>query len=447
MLYSLSSLPVSVSETYDDSFCQGIFNVYPSAKLCVAVVYRPPDASYGSFSKLIETLSLALDNLTPSDYDIFITGDFNLPQINWETLQIQSGGTSDSNLSAQCLLNFMSTYLLNQMVRVSTRGSNTLDLVLCNNERLVSDVTSEPTEMSDHDMVNVMLAFNPGMMEEANASYLDEMSFRSLDFNRADFEKINTVLQNVDWQELRETNTFEEFPKEFTKRVLAVCIENVPRKRPPTGKPKLYNSLRRTKSRLKVRLSAAKVANDLDRIKKLEDEIGLVTYEIKEAIVHHLDHSEKRAVDKIKVNPKYFYSYAKSFSKVKQSITALLNSDKKLVTERKELANILQQQFCSVFSDTHNPDKSLPTFAVPPLSSDDTELVLTKELILEAISEIKLDSAPGPDGIPAVLLKRCASSLSIPIHLLWSESMSTGTVPQFYKTGYVSPLFKKGSRC
>ena len=118
-----------------------------------------------------------------------------------------------------------------------------------------------------------------------------------------------------------------------------------------------------------------------------------------------------------------------------------------LVTERKELANILQQQFCSVFSDTHNPDKSPPTFAVPPLSSDDTELVLTTDLIVEAISEIKLDSAPGPDGIPAVLLKRCASSLSVPIHLLWSESMSTGIVPQFYKTGYVSPLFKKGSRC
>ena len=357
MLYSLSSLPVSVSETYDDSFCQGIFNVYPSAKLCVAVVYRPPDASYSSFSKLIETLSLALDNLTPSDYDIFITGDFNLPQINWETLQIESGGTSDSNLSAQCLLNFMSRYLLNQMVTVSTRGSNTLDLVLCNNERLVSDVTSEHTEMSDHDMVNVLLSFNPGMMEEAQASYIDEMSFRSLDFNRADFERINEVLQNVDWVELRENSTFEEFPKEFTKKVLAVCAENVPKKRPPTGKPKLYNSLRRKKSRLKVRLSAAKCANDLDRIKKLEDEIGLVTYEIKEAIVHHLDHGEKRAVDKIKANPKYFYSYAKSFSKVKQSITALLNSDKKLVTERKELANILQQQFCSVFSDTHNPDK------------------------------------------------------------------------------------------
>jgi hypothetical protein len=447
MLYSLSSLPVSVSETYDDSYCQGIFNVYPSAKLCVAVVYRPPDASFNSFSKLIEKLSHALENLTPSDYDVFITGDFNLPQIDWETLQIQGGCTSDSNLSAQRLLNFMSTYLLNQMVTVSTRGSNTLDLVLCNNERLVSDVNSESTEMSDHDMVNVLLSFNPGLMEEAQASYLDEMSFRSLDFNRADFETINDVLQNVDWRELRESSSFEEFPAQFTKKVLTVCVDNVPRKRPPTGKPKLYNSLRRRKSRLKIRLSAAKCGNDTTRIKKLEDEIGLVTYDIKEAIVNHLDQREKKAVEKIKVNPKYFYSYAKSFSKVKHNITALLNHEKKLVTERKDLANILQQQFCSVFSDTNNPDKSPPTFTVPPLSNNDTELVLTHDDVLEAISEIKLDSAPGPDGIPAVLLKRCAISLSVPIHLLWSESMSTGIVPEFYKTGYVSPLFKKGSRC
>ena len=67
--------------------------------------------------------------------------------------------------------------------------------------------------------------------------------------------------------------------------------------------------------------------------------------------------------------------------------------------------------------------------------------------IMEAISEIKLDSAPGPDEIPAILLKRCATSLSVPICLMWSESMSSGIVPSFYKTSYVSPLFKKGSRC
>ena len=73
--------------------------------------------------------------------------------------------------------------------------------------------------------------------------------------------------------------------------------------------------------------------------------------------------------------------------------------------------------------------------------------MLTPYKIVEAISEIKLHSAPGPDGIPAILLKRCTTSLSVPIHLLWSESMSSGIFPSFDKTGFVSPFFKKGSRC
>ena len=84
---------------------------------------------------------------------------------------------------------------------------------------------------------------------------------------------------------------------------------------------------------------------------------------------------------------------------------------------------------------------------MPPITSTSAELFLTPDHIEKATSEIRLDSAPGPDGIPAVLLKRCAKSLSVPMHLLWSESMASGIVPRFYKTGHVTPLFKKGSKC
>ena len=116
MLYSLSSLSVSVSETFDDSVCQGIISVFPSAKLCVAVAYRPPDASAASFSKMMDCFAHVIEDCKPSDYDLFVSGDFNLPQIDWDTYQIQSGGTSESNSAAKCLLNFMSTHLLSQMV-------------------------------------------------------------------------------------------------------------------------------------------------------------------------------------------------------------------------------------------------------------------------------------------------------------------------------------------
>ena len=57
---------------------------------------------------------------------------------------------------------------------------------------------------------------------------------------------------------------------------------------------------------------------------------------------------------------------------------------------------------------------------------------------------MKSDSAAGPDGIPVVLLKKCAAELRQPLHLLWSESFQTGIVPSFYKSAYVSSLYKKG---
>ena len=99
------------------------------------------------------------------------------------------------------------------------------------------------------------------------------MSFRSLDFNRADFDMLNVKLSAIDWEEMRDSTTLEEFPAEFTSKVLDICLENVPRKQPPSGKPRIYNTLRRKKSRLNTRLLAAKCANDAARVKKLEDEI------------------------------------------------------------------------------------------------------------------------------------------------------------------------------
>ena len=48
------------------------------------------------------------------------------------------------------------------------------------------------------------------------------------------------------------------------------------------------------------------------------------------------------AVGKVKSNPKYFYSYAKRFTKQKQTISMLFNSDNSICTNPKQIADILQ---------------------------------------------------------------------------------------------------------
>jgi len=169
---------------------------------------------------------------------------------------------------------------------------------------------------------------------------------------------------------------------------------------------------------------------------------------MKEAFNKKLQRQESGAVEKIKSNPKFFYSYAKSLSKVKSSISMLFNSREEIMTDPKLIANTLQDQFSSVYSDPASPDIKLPDFPSPRISKpfSDWDLTISDDDILGAIKQIQNDSACGPDGIPVILLKNCSEELCVPIKMIWTESYSLGTVPKFYKLSHVAPLFKKGDR-
>ena len=122
--------------------------------------------------------------------------------------------------------------------------------------------------------------------------------------------------------------------------------------------------------------------------------------------------------------------------------------DGEIQTDPKKIADILQQQFSSVFSDPNCPDVKDPVFPPPEISKPSRfqEFVLKEEDIISAIAKIPKDSTSGPDGIPAILLKNYAKELAYPIKLIWSESFHLGIVPQFYKDTCITPLFKKGDR-
>ena len=57
-----------------------------------------------------------------------------------------------------------------------------------------------------------------------------------------------------------------------------------------------------------------------------------------------------------------------------------------------------------------------------------------------------MGAAPGPDGIPPVLLKECKNSLKLPLCLLWRNSMESGVIPDILKLGLIVPVYKSGAR-
>ena len=72
--------------------------------------------------------------------------------------------------------------------------------------------------------------------------------------------------------------------------------------------------------------------------------------------------------------------------------------------------------------------------------------VISTELIYSNYKLRKLDSykSPGPDGWPLWALKETADSICIPLSILYSRSLDTGVLPDGWKRGHVTPVYKRG---
>ena len=440
---------MSSCSQYDDGICEALFCRFDTIKTCMAVVYRPPSSPIQNFKSTLNFLREHITELGDDSFQLCVTGDFNLPGIQWESNTATEGPDSYLGQSARVLLDYMADTLSSQYVFVPTRGSNILDLFITNDNRLVTNVKATETHLSDHDLVDIMLSYNPLSQEKVTKASFNDQEFRSLDFSKADFNKLNFDLANEDWISERKKCTFEEFPKVFTDRVFQICKTAVPAKVVPNGRPKHLNALRRKRKKLELRIRALKSrGGNPEHTQALALKLALVHYEIKESINNELDLKEKKAISKIKDKPKYFYSYAKSLSKTRSSINMLFDKDETIDTDPKGIANILQEQFQSVFSDPNSPLVKDPDF---PAITIDKEfkldgLNLSDSDVIKAIKQISVDAASGPDGIPAILLLRCAEALCSPIRLIWTESFESGKVPEFYKSTHISPIYKKGDR-
>ena len=69
--------PVSECNTFDDGTCEGLFCSFSTMKTCVAVAYRPPNASLSSFKALLSFFSICISSINDDSYDIMMTGGYN----------------------------------------------------------------------------------------------------------------------------------------------------------------------------------------------------------------------------------------------------------------------------------------------------------------------------------------------------------------------------------
>lgn len=340
-------------------------------------------------------------------------------------------------------------HFLDQYVSSPTHiDGGVLDLVLCNNAAVIhSYQTIRPLRStSDHFVVEFNTPLLCVLNEEDEGprqmlAVLDNLNFYSNDINWEEMSAtITKLVESVDFSAL----TPNEHLQQLMKIIIDVAYKFVParksaRKGSRTKIPRERRILMRKRRKLLDQLEQTESDKKKEAIRE-----KLIRIELLLRKSHSDDRSRKEqlAVKAIKTNSKYFFSYAKQFSSTRSSIGPLLNEFNEYTASSSKMANLLSAQYSAVFS---TPVDS-PYYALQEDINGEsiTDIDFTEQDIIDAIDELKNASASGPDGLSAILLKRCKESLSKPLFQLWRKCLNRGITPCKLKEAHIIPIHKGG---
>lgn len=156
----------------------------PSSKPLIGarVYYRPPSSPI----EHLHQLRYSLANV-PDSCPVILCGDFNVGDIDWETVS-----PTRTLKEAALLCEIVDDNCLRQLVTTPTRVNRTLDLVFSNQPDLLSAVSMvDGLPCSDHDGVSFVIKLSPPR-HSTHKRYI-------YDFKTADMSDFNNRLAAVPW--------------------------------------------------------------------------------------------------------------------------------------------------------------------------------------------------------------------------------------------------------
>ena len=135
-----------------------------------------------------------------------------------------------------------------------------------------------------------------------------------------------------------------------------------------------------------------------------------------------------------------FWSYVRSRRKDNVGSAPLKDSQGTVHIDPTRKAEILNEQFSSVFSSPDHRDVELLGDPIPSIA----RITVTSPGVKKLLLGLNTNKSTGPDGIPAIILKLCSEHLAPVLSLFFQASIDQGKIPDEWKKAHISPIFKKG---
>lgn len=402
----------------------------------LACVYIPQGPGHKDTLTSFLDISSEIVNNHPDD-TFLLVGDFNVPDIKWETYySLDANFIPISSYGAQCLFDFLSFTGMKQCNSQVNYLNRVLDLVLCSS---ICNVTAcdDPLTPEDQHHKSLVIGLDLNYMPP-----LKQKDVYTFNFHAANFEAISNNLFSINWCSYFSGMNMEDGLIKFYNLLNDLIIANVPRRKQrfSSSSPswhshalkKVLNEKRKYHKLWKLynnRLDYESFIILRKRAKKMEAE----------CYKKFIDLTEKN----IKFHPKSFWSYVKAiFSNTRYPQTMYFKDIE--TSDGDQICNLFNDHFHSVFE----PSEGLVDVELldPPIDPviDFHSVDISITLVKKYLNSVNIHKGAGPDGISPILIKKCSSALAEPIAILYKKSLSEGYMPASWKHAWVTPV-PKGS--
>lgn len=383
----------------------------------VCSVYAPPRWTLEEFQQMMDNLTNELVGRNP----IIIGGDFNAWAVEW--------GSRRTNARGRCLMEALAKL----DVRLANRGTTStfrkngresiIDVTFCSpslSEDMNWRVCEEYTH-SDH----LAIRFCVGRRFQRSTRRSNEWgrSWKTKDFNE------DLFLEAMNWS----IGTADTDAEGLTAVLTRACDTTMPRKlEPKNGRRPVYwwnerISTLRTNC-LRARRRAQRARNDMEREER-RAVYRTARADLKKAIKLSRSNCFKELCQDADINP-WGDAYRVAMKKIKGSKSPVERCPEKLKVVVEELF------------PRHEPTNWPPT---PYADEEDgVESQITNEELVAVAKGLKLNKAPGPDGIPNVALKAAILAFPDLFRVALQKCMDEGRFPDRWKIQKLVLLPKPG---
>ena len=398
--------------------------------LLIGTVYKRKHSDIQTVENLDKSLQKINERAKLTD--IILTGDYNQPNINWDEMNVIPNHPY-SKATAEKLIAVIQENGLEQRVDKPTRGDNILDLVMTNNISVIDEVLVE-SGLSDHARVDVQLNLTVARKGVHQRTVLQR--------NKADVEKIRSELTafRTKYEENSGASVQDKWDL-LEGELKRLMKQHIPTKKSRNRRqlPWFDRSLRRLtrkKQRLYNKAKASRRDNDWEKYRDCCHQTRRALNRARQEFITN------KLKNDMTDDPKAFWTFVNKLKKDAVGIGDLKDNNK-IITDEQDKAELLNKQFTGVF--TKEDKTNIPKLEGDPMPNI-SHLNITENGVLKQLQKLKVNKAPGPDGLFPWFLKMVAVELTPMLTDVFQSSIDEGYVPSQWREANVCGIYKKGPK-